>query len=167
MKSKRNGGFTMIELLTVLVLVAVLAAIAIPSYSAYVKRGQRAAAKAALQQAAQFLERNYTSSGCYNYTTAAECSAQAGVPVVSPVTVAPTDGGPVVYNIAQPAFAPPAGFAPGQYFSVTATPTSPDPDCGALTMDNTGQQCIAPGGATTCSGAGPAAAAAVAACWQR
>ena len=153
MKSNRNGGFSMIELLTVLVLVAILAAIAIPSYSAYVKRGQRATAKAALQQAAQFLERNYTSSGCYNYTTAAECSAQAGVLVVSPVTVAPADGGPVVYNVAQ-AFAPPAGFAPGQYFSVTATPVSPDPDCGALSLDNTGAK----------SAAGPLG---VAGCWER
>ena len=87
--------------------------------------------------------------------------------MVSPITQAPTDGGAASYNVAQPAFAPPAGFAAGQYFSITATPRSPDPDCGALTMDNTGQQCIAPGGATTCSGAGPAAAAAVSVCWAR
>jgi type IV pilus assembly protein PilE len=162
---RRTGGFTLIELLIAVMLVAILAAIAIPSYSAYVKRGQRAAAKAALEQAAQFLERNYTSYGCYNFVTVADCAAQPGAPtVVLPITGAPNDGGQPTYAIALAAA--PAGL-PGQTFSVSATPcgsgggcpntsnqTFTDPDCGVLSLDNTGLK-----------SAGVAANTAT--CWQR
>jgi len=68
---KRSSGFTLLELLITVVLVGILAAIAIPSYSAYITRGQRTAAKAALEQAAQFLERNYTVYGNYSTGTSA------------------------------------------------------------------------------------------------
>jgi len=147
MDRARSSGFTLIELMLTVVLVAILAAVAIPSYSAYVVRGQRTAAKAALEQAAQYLERNYTAYGCYSFATQAECSAGTGTALALPAALqkAPTDGGTVTYAITLAAAAP-------QSFSLSATPcgatgancpsgsntTFTDPDCGVLTLDNTG-----------------------------
>ena len=61
----RSRGFTLMELLITVGILAILAAIAIPSYSAYVVRGQRASAKVVLLQTAQSLERYYTANGAY------------------------------------------------------------------------------------------------------
>ena len=152
MARTRSSGFTLIELLLTVVLVAILAAIAIPSYSAYVVRGQRAAAKVALEQAAQYLERNYTAYGCYNYATQANCAGQTGTQLALPTSLAsaPTDGAPAyTYAITLAA-------AAGQSFTLNATPcgatgtncpagsntTFTDSDCGVLSLDNTGAKSV-------------------------
>jgi type IV pilus assembly protein PilE len=49
---KKQQGFTLIELMIVVIVVAVLAAIAIPSYRDYVIRGHRRAAQAAMMDIA-------------------------------------------------------------------------------------------------------------------
>lgn len=59
-------GFTLIEVMIVVVIVAVLAAIAWPQYTESVNRARRSSAKTALLEAAQWLEREYTNSA--NYT---------------------------------------------------------------------------------------------------
>ena len=50
----------------VVAIVAILAAIAYPSYRDQIERTRRADAQAVLMQAAQFMERIYTENGCYN-----------------------------------------------------------------------------------------------------
>jgi type IV pilus assembly protein PilE len=132
---RRSSGFTMLEILAALVVVAILAAIAIPSYSSYMIRGQRAAAKVALEQAAQFMERNYTSNGCYNYAAQANCQSQSGTGLTLPTSLqsAPNNGGAATYAIALD----PAVLA-SQSYSLTATPAFTDTDCGVLKLDNTG-----------------------------
>jgi type IV pilus assembly protein PilE len=163
MSTARAGrGFSLVELLLTVTVVGILAAIAIPSYSAYLVRGQRAAAKTALLQAAQFLERNYTSTGCYNFTTPAACQGGAGTAtaLLPGFVNSPTDGGPFTYTIALSAVA-------AQNFTLTAAPcatsgscpagsntTFNDPDCGTLSLTNTG--------AKSASGTLPPAT-----CWQR
>jgi type IV pilus assembly protein PilE len=164
-QARRRGsaGVTLIELLVALVLVGVVAAIAIPSYSSYVARGQRSAAKAALLQSAQFLERNYTTFGCYNQTSAT-CGTASAVALTTPAAqYAPTDGAPA-YTYAL-TFASQSAST----YTLQATPcgetscptgsnqTFDDTDCGVLTLSNTGAK-----GASGNIGSGNPAA-----CWNR
>lgn len=67
MQNKPNG-FTLIELMITVAVVAILARIALPSYTEYVNRSHRANAKNTLLQAAQWMERAATTQGTYPIT---------------------------------------------------------------------------------------------------
>lgn len=58
-------GFTLIELMVVVTVVGILAAIAIPSYQESIRKGRRGQAKADLVELAQMLERFRTVNGSY------------------------------------------------------------------------------------------------------
>ncbi|MCM3563728.1 MAG: type IV pilin protein [Hydrogenophaga sp.] len=62
---KCAGGFTLIEAMIVVAIVALLAAVALPSYQEHVRRTHRAHARATLLQAAQWMERAATARGRY------------------------------------------------------------------------------------------------------
>lgn len=125
----KKNGFTLIELMIAVAIVGILAAIAIPAYSAYVKRANRTDATRSLSFIAQALERCYSQNFNYALLT---CPA-AATPVVSAqgyynITVAITAGPPATYILtAAPAL----------------PPQTTDTACGTFTLDNTGKQAAA------------------------
>jgi len=170
---RRAAGFTLIELVIAVAIIALLAAVAVPSYTAYIVRGKRAEAKTALLQYAQALERNYTVAGCYNFTDTTACAAQG--PTATGVAVAITVAVPSGSYLVQPQ--PVAGGLAQTTFLLAATPCTGqagcaagvnfvDPDCGELRLDNIGQK-WALGGAAGPAGSAAASAPVAASCWQR
>ena len=65
----KHRGFTLVEVLLVVALIAVLAVIALPNYNQYVMRGHRAHARAALLKLSQWMEREATVRGAYPLAT--------------------------------------------------------------------------------------------------
>ncbi|NYZ66145.1 prepilin-type N-terminal cleavage/methylation domain-containing protein [Endozoicomonas sp. SM1973] len=84
MKLDRLGllalGFSLIELLIVIAIVGILAAVGYPSYQEYVMRSRRADAQSALMQMANAMERRYTEASPARYTGLANGGANTGVP---------------------------------------------------------------------------------------
>ena len=62
---KESGGFTLIELMVVVVIIAVLAAISLPLYQNHIKKTRRTAAMGDLQGLAQSMEREFVRNQSY------------------------------------------------------------------------------------------------------
>ncbi len=77
----RMNGFSLIELLVAVVIVGILAAIAMPSYSNYVIRSSRAAAQTELLEMASLQEKIYLNSNAYtpNVTTGYNGTSTGGL----------------------------------------------------------------------------------------
>jgi len=90
---KKQRGFTLIELMIVVAIVAILAGVAWPSYQEHVRTTRRADAQGALMGLAQAMERHFTEKG--SYSGAADAN---DVPTIFPAQ-APIDGGTKFYNL--------------------------------------------------------------------
>src|SRR4249920_1558042 len=64
-RDRRDGGYTMIEVMVTVVIVGILAAIALPSYSDYVQRGKISEAVANLSDMRTRLEQFYLDNRAY------------------------------------------------------------------------------------------------------
>lgn len=156
----RGAGFTLIEVMITVAIVAILAAVAYPSYLDQVRRANRAEVKGALLEDAQFLERNHTVNSCYHRNDAA-CGSAANVTL--PRTQSPATG-TAKYNITA-TYSAVAPCTLGQCFTLSAVPTGSmtgDP-CGNLTLTQAGVR-----GAGDYDNDGTAGDADdMVACWQR
>ena len=83
--SSSQGGFTLIELMITVAVVAILAAVAIPSYSQYAIRSSRQAVQSELMVMASIQEKIYLNSNAYasNITTSYNGSSTGGLGVAT------------------------------------------------------------------------------------
>ncbi|HET8801862.1 MAG TPA: type IV pilin protein [Marinobacter sp.] len=130
MKKTANGeqaGFTLIELMIVVAIIGILAAIAFPAYQSYVERTRRNIAAADLLELAQWMERRYATGFDYRAT---DGSAPA-----LPFTTSPRNANePTAYNISF------EGNVERNTFTLQAQPTSlqSGDQCGTLKVDHQG-----------------------------
>ena len=122
-------GFTLIELMIVIAIVGVLSAVAYPSYTESVKRSDRSAARAALLETQQFMERFYAANSRYSK------------PKVSPVTDDVTPPDLPVRLQAVPSDSPKYDLTVSAVtvnsYTLTAAPRGAD-KCDSLTLTHTG-----------------------------
>jgi type IV pilus assembly protein PilE len=114
-------GFTLIEMLIVIAIVAILAAIALPSYQAQIRKGNRAAAQSYMMDLAQREAQYLLDARAYGSTAAALGYTATPADVARYYTI----------GIAAPVVSPPA-------FTITATATGAQVADGDLTIDNQG-----------------------------
>ncbi|TAM09679.1 MAG: type IV pilin protein [Nevskiaceae bacterium] len=134
------SGFTLIELMIVLVIIGILTTVAIPAYSQYVTKSRRASAQACLASYATWMERYSATHMTYNVGAtlpALDCaSAQNSGPYYTYTVANTTDS----------------------TYTVSATPTgnqaTADARCGTLSIDQTGLRAAS-------------GSAGVAGCWSR
>lgn len=129
---KDNRGFTLIEVMITVAIVAILATIAYPSYQNHVMKSQRSEGVRTLLEIAQNLERCYTLRGQYD-----NAACQSG-------TVTSEHG---YYQVA---IATPTSSS----FTLTATPVAgavkSDTKCGVYTLDQANKKTVSLGTVTDC-----------------
>lgn len=137
----RAAGFTLIELMIAVVVVAILLSIAVPSYRAQVQESRRTDAKTALLDLASREQRYFSVNN--TFTNSPQDLGYGGAAASFPMNV-----GSGYYSVSVTA---PAAASPPT-FTITATPINSqasDTQCGSFTVDNTGKQSVS-GSSTTC-----------------
>jgi len=123
-------GFSLIELLVALAIVAILASIAIPEYSEYVNKGRRSDAKAFLMQLVSDQESFYAQNFSYANSILA-ANQLAYDDLLSP------EGKYTAALTIQPAGCA-AGVEACRTYSFTVTPVLVDNRCTSLTLEGNG-----------------------------
>ena len=123
-------GFTLVELMVTLGIIAILAAIGYPNYTNYVIRGSRQAAQVELVQMANLQEKIFLNSNAYagSVTTAYNGTSAGGLGVTSGLSA----DGKYTYTISP--------TTPGQSYTLTATPVAGKSQAndGTITLSSTG-----------------------------
>lgn len=124
-------GFSLVELMVVVAIIAILATIAFPQYGRYVKTTHRADATADLVSFSQAMERWYISNNS-SYLGAATAGANTGSPAIF-AAVSPSAGGTVYYNLTIS-----AATAAAYTLTATAVGAQATDDCGTISLTSTG-----------------------------
>jgi type IV pilus assembly protein PilE len=120
---KLTKGFTLVEMMIVVAIIGILAAIAYPSYMTSIRKSNRAEAKTELSDVAQRLQRCFTANGSY---TAAGC----------PVYTQLTTGASNITSRGRGFYLITAAFPTATSYTLTATA-----NLAPQTADNTGVDC--------------------------
>lgn len=135
--SVNQRGFTLIELMIVIVVIGVLAAAAIPSYRQYVAKSRRTDAKSALLATSQAMEKFYTEKMTYDTATLGTANTDISK-ATSP------DGYYTIRFDSAPTGAVCSGLSTtsssANAYRICATPTGSQTgdSCGILSIDNQG-----------------------------
>lgn len=115
----KQQGFTLIELMIVVVIIGIISAIAIPSYQEYTRKANRTDGKSALTETAARQENFYASN--LRYATSMEALDYDPGTVYSP----------------QKKYTVNTSTSTGTY-TITATSVLTDPDCSTITLNSVG-----------------------------
>lgn len=136
-KQKAHQGFTLIEVMIVVAIVAILTAVAVPNYTRYVERGRRAEARELMMRVASAEERYYTNFNRYTANISAAAPTGLGLANLRSehYTVAVVLGATnQEYTIMATA---PATFPAGHPDAGKPNPQARD-KCGVLSLSNAG-----------------------------
>jgi len=150
------SGFTLVELMVVVLVVSILTAIAVPSYSTYVRKSRRTEVKSMLLDLASREERYMATNGAYS-------SAVTDLGLTGTWPVYTASG---YYGIATPVITAAAAStsttaATPAAFTITATASgtqAKDTNCLAFQLTSSGQQ-------TSYNSTTPSTAALTTGCW--
>ena len=118
------GGYTLIQLLITVAIIAILASIAYPSYREQVAQVRRAEMQSELMALAQYFERRHAETGCYNAGADADCTTAGDA--AAPTFTSNYD----YYSVAV------VGTVGPDSFLLRATPTGSQVGDGALLIDH-------------------------------
>ncbi len=127
----KQKGITLIELMIVVVIVAILASIALPSYQQYVQRSKRVTAEGDLFAFRNSMQRFFAENN--TYLGAANGGGNTGAPAATVFpSQSPISNDSIAYNLTISA-------ATATSFTLQATPTGSQAgdDCGNLTLTST------------------------------
>ena len=120
LRLRQPAGFTLIELMVVMVIIGVLSAIAYPAYQTNLQKARRLDAQTAILELAQYMERFYTANGTY-------------VGATLPFTASPKDDATKYYTLSLSASA-----ANSYTLSGVPSKTQATDSCATLRLTNTG-----------------------------